>query len=196
MELIFSDDIIESYSESIIRGDGVINILLKKNEALTIFNLDNSEYEIFKLLEDTYTMMYNSDKIIARRFIPNHDFLKIFFDCNRFEDNDEFIFIYINNEQKKIKQCDYDFTFQPWSEFILNEYIGILPDNPLLVKSDNNFHESSDSINEVFKVEKIEDDILWLNSTSTGCCGSSKKLDGFIKWKEGDRLLIDLNIFD
>jgi hypothetical protein len=35
-----------------------------------------------------------------------------------------------------------------------------------------------------------------LNSTSTGCCSTSKKLDGFIKWKEGDRLLIDLNIFD
>jgi hypothetical protein len=30
MKLIYSNEIIESYSESIIRGEGVINVLLKK----------------------------------------------------------------------------------------------------------------------------------------------------------------------
>ncbi len=37
---------------------------------------------------------------------------------------------------------------------------------------------------------------MWLKSTSTGCCDSNKDLEGFVKWKEGNMLLIDLNIFD
>ncbi|OWP86043.1 hypothetical protein BWK60_10875 [Flavobacterium covae] len=196
MKLIYSDNIIESYSENKINGDGVIDIFLNENEPLIIYNLDGSEYEIFKLLDDSYTMMYNNDKIIARRFVPNHDFFYTLFDCNQFNEEDEYIYIYVNNEQKKIKKNQYDFTFQPWSEFISNEYIGILPNNPLIVKSDDNFYKSYDSINEAFKVEKIEEDTMWLKSTSTGCCGSNKDLEGFVKWKEGNMLLIDLNIFD
>lgn len=196
MELIYSDNIIESYSENIIRGYGVINILLNVNEPLIIFNLDDSEYEVFKLLDDSYTMMYNTTNIIARRFVPNHDFLKIFFDCNQFYEDDEFIFIHINKEIKKIKKNQYDFTFQVWPEFIENEYIGILLTNPLTVESNGNFYKDLNSVNEIYKVQKIEHDILWLKSTSTSCCTSNKELNGFVKWKEKNKLLIDLNTFD
>ncbi|WP_163445072.1 hypothetical protein [Flavobacterium columnare] len=111
MKLIYSDSIIESYSENKINGNGVIGIFLNENEPLIIYNLDGSEYEIFKLLDDSYTMMYNNDKIIARRFVPNHDFFYTLFDCNQFNEEDEYIYIYVNNEQKKIKKNQYDFTF-------------------------------------------------------------------------------------
>lgn len=196
MELIYSDNIIESYSENIIRGYGVINILLNVNEPLIIFNLDDTEFEVFKLLDDSYTMMYNNTKLIARRFIPNHDFLKIFFDCNYFNENDEFVFIYINKELKKINKNQYDFTFQVWNEFIVNEYIGVLSTNPLTVESNGDSYKDLNSVNEIYKVQKIENDILWLKSTSTSCCSSNRELYGFVKWKEKNELLIDLNTFD
>lgn len=196
MELIYADNILDSYSENIIRGDGVLKIILDEDQSLEILNLDNSDYEVFKMLKDTYTMMYNSEKIIARRFIPNHDFFKIYFDCDCVNEDHFYIQIYINGEKKKIEKNKYQYIYQTWEEFLLDEYVGLIANNLLIVKNEKGDEPLIDSINETFKVDKVEDDTLWLTSTSTGCCKSLSQIEGYLKWKKDNRLLIDLNIFD
>jgi hypothetical protein len=196
MELIYSDKIIESYSDNIIRGKGVVELLLKINQPLIIYNLDDTEYEVFKLLSDDYVMMYNTETVVARIFVPNHDFLRIIFDCNEFNQEDEYVFIYFNEELKKIKNKDYELMYDDWNDFVKNGYVSLLPNNPLYVQKENQYIKDDDSLNEVYTVEKMDNEILWLRSTSTGCCSSNRDLYGYVKWRDRNNLLISLNVAD
>ena len=196
MKLIYSDEYFTSYTDDFIRSEGVIEIELITNE-LVILNLDDSIFEKFIFNLESYLIENGTSEIIARKFIPNEDFLSICFDSKSFTDDDEFILIFINKQLKKIEKAKYIVQYSNWLDYIKNEYINIKNDNLLDVNTNNGYKPLQKSINYTYVVKEINDNILSLVSTSTGCCNCAEKIEGIVKWKDNNnKLLVDVCVID
>lgn len=195
MKLIFADNYIESYTDDTIRGNGVVEISLGSNE-FKILNLDDTLFEKFVFIENQYSLENGINKIIARKFIPNEDFFSLTFDADFFKVDDKFIFIYVNERLKKIEKSKYIVEYSDWLVYLKNGYVKLFKDNLLKIKTTYRNEILEDSLNHVFSVKEIVNDNLILVSTSTGCCKSIKDIEGEVKWRNKDKLLVDICIID
>jgi hypothetical protein len=195
MKLIFGDEYIRSYSDNIIRGDGIIDIELLTNE-FVVFNLDGTIHEKIVFNEGMYLFENGTTEIIARKFIPNEDFFSLCFDSNAFDKDEKFGFIYFNGMLKKIELSKYIITYSNWIDYVKSEYIKLRNENLLKVKTSYGDKILEDSINHTYMVKEIINDELLLITTSTGCCKSTADIEGLVKWRNGDRLLVDICVID
>ncbi len=195
MKLVYKDSQISSFTDDFMRGDGVIEIDLKSNEFI-VLNLDGSVFERIIFDDDFYVLKNKINEIIARKFIPNQDFFSLSFDSNSFKSEDEFIFIYINGELKKIEANKYEVDYYKWIDYVKNSYVKLKPENPLKIKSSFGYQVFNDSINHVYSVKEIENDEMILMTTSTGCCKSMETFEGKVNWKIDKELLIDICVID
>ncbi|NHN28145.1 hypothetical protein FIA58_020905 [Flavobacterium jejuense] len=195
MDLIYQDNKISCYTDKEIRGNGIVNIQLLNNK-FTILNLSGSIFEEFFFKDNEYTIKNNLKEIIARKVILNLDFFSLEFDCNEIIEDEEFIYIYLNSELKKIKKSNYLINYSTWNDYVKNSYVKILKDNLLIVKTDYGEKALSDSVNHTYRVESLLGDSLFLKTTSTGCCNCTENIEGFVKWKNNTELLVDICIID
>lgn len=195
MNLIYQDEKVSCYTDEIIRGSGVVEIQLIKNE-LTIFNLDDTVYEKITFKDDSYFLENSLSEIIARKVILAMDFLSLEFDCKKFEEDDEFVYIFINKELMKIKNSNYKLNYYEWLDYLAGCYIKILSGNLLLIQTEYGERYAHNSEDAIFRVKEIVDDKLFLKSTSTVCCAAAEELEGVVKWREGDKLLVDICVID
>jgi hypothetical protein len=193
--IIFSDSQINSYTDDIMRGDGVLEINLNSDQ-FTVLNMDGSIFESFHFKKGEYLIQNNTKDIIARKVILNYDFFSLSFDCNSFNKEDEFIYIYFNQELKKIDKSKYHHSYTNWIEYIKNTYIKLKEGNPIKIKSSDNIDVLDYNLENVYSVKDMIDDKLLLVSTSTGCCASTVNIEGVVKWKEGKKLMIDICVID
>lgn len=195
MDLIYQDNKISCYTDREIRGNGIVNIQLLNNK-FTVLNLNGTTFEEFYFNNDSYKMKNNLEKIIARKVILNQDFFSLEFDCNEIIEDEEFIYIYLNSELKKIKKSNYLTNYSTWDDYVKNSYVKILKDNLLIVKTDYGEKALIDSVNHIYEVETLLEDSLFLKTTSTGCCKRTENIEGVVKWKKNNELLVDICIID
>lgn len=195
MSLIFQDKKISSYTDKNIRGNGIVNIQLLNNK-FTILNFDDSVFEEILFINDGYKIKNNLDIIIARKVILNSDFFSLEFDCKEISTIDNFVYIYLNDELKKIKKSDYDINYCTWDDYVKNSYVKILKNNLLIIKTDYGEKALNDSVNHVYQVEELSGDNLFLKTTSTGCCKCTENIEGTVQWKRNNQLLVDICIID
>lgn len=193
---IYKDDRITFSTEDVMRGSGVVEIHLISN-MLEILNYDNSIYERFIFHDDFYSIDNDTDNIVARKVIFNSDFFSLIFDSHLFEEDDEYVLIYINQSLKKIKKEKYSITYSDWIDYVRDEYIKLKEDNLLQVKTDYGSKFLESSIDYVYSVKEMINNELVLISTSTGCCKCTEKIEGIVKWKDdNNRLLVDICVID
>ena len=195
MQLVYQDEYLSSNTEDYMRGDGVLEIQLISNEFI-ILNLDGSLFEKFTFNTNDYLTQNGINHIIGRKFIPEEDFLSLIFDSNFYNENDKFIMIYVNENLKKIEKSKYDVSFSIWIDYIKLSYIKLKKNNLLEVKSNFGYELSEESIKNIYIVKEVIEDELILVSTSTGCCRRFNDVEGKVKWKKADKLLIDICVID
>lgn len=195
MNLIYQDQKVSCYTDKIIRGSGVVEIQLIKNE-LAIFNLDDTLYEKITFKKDSVDLENNLKEIVARKVILAMDFLSLEFDCEKFEEEDEFVYIYLNGKLLKIKKAVFVINYFEWLDYVKGGYVRILSNNLLLIQTEYGKKVAYNSADGIFMVKEIKDDKLFLKSTSTGCCTTAEDLEGIVKWREGNELLVDICVID
>lgn len=195
MQLVYQDEYLSSNTEDYMRGDGVLEIQLISNEFI-ILNLDGSLFEKFTFNTNDYLTQNGINHIIGRKFIPEEDFLSLIFDSNFYNENDKFIMIYVNENLKKIEKSKYDVSFSIWIDYIKLSYIKLKKNNLLEVKSNFGYELSEESIKNIYIVKEVIEDELILVSTSTGCYRRFNDVEGKVKWKKADKLLIDICVID
>jgi hypothetical protein len=191
-ELIYQDEQIESFTESTMRGHGVVEILLNGGD-FTILNEDGSLYERIIFTETEYEVTNATTNFIARKVILNMDFFTLQFDCDFYTDKNDFVTIYLNGEKKKIKRKLYQLHFLNWEIYVMQQYIKIK--NTKDLKTEGYFTiEKEDEL--IFRAKEIQGDELYLISTSTACCSETKNIEGKARWRNKNELLIDICIID
>lgn len=195
MKLIYSDNYIKSYTDDLILGDGIAEIDLITNE-FVILNLDESVFEKIIFNDGEYVIQNGTSEIVARKFIPNEDFFSLSFDCNLFLEDDKFVLIHINGRLKKIEKAKYIIEYFTWIDYVKKEYVKLKRDNLLQVRTNygNKFLESS--INHIYSVKEMINNQLVLVSTSTGCCKCTEEIEGVVKWRDENKLLVDICVID
>lgn len=184
--LVFESDAFASYTENTMRGKGVISFTMNINDRLTILNEDDSNFGEIILNEDmTYFSLTMPKKVVARKVIPNYDFAAFDFDAESVNSSSEYLFIYVNKEKKKVKKADLKFTFATWENYIKEESIKLKTCNLL---------QEGKGKDLTFDVIEIKGDELKIKSTKD-CAGEDglfENVEGTIKWKSGDTLLVIL----
>lgn len=192
--LLFEGESFASYTENVMRGDGVVSITIDLNDRLTILNEDETNFGEIVLNEDlTYFTLTMPKKVVARKLVTNYDFAAFDFDADAIASNKDYLFVYINKKKRKIKKADLKFTFLTWDNYIKNQLLKLKSCN--LIK-DSNGSDNHKSTDQVFKVTAIKDDEI--NVKSTKDCGESdtpfQDIEGKLKWKSGNVLLIDFAV--
>jgi hypothetical protein len=117
-ELIYQDESIATYSDSIRRGAGVISFDLAVNDRLMIYNENGYLFGEIVLNEDlTYFTINMPRKTIARKVVPAFDFAAFDFDAEPVNSNDDYLRIYVNRELRKVKKAGIKYTFRNWEEY-------------------------------------------------------------------------------
>ncbi len=70
-------------------------------------------------------------KIVARRVVPEADFMQLDFDAEPINTNKNYLFIYVNGEKLMIKKTDVNYTFNSWDEYLRTQIISLKPCNLL-----------------------------------------------------------------
>jgi hypothetical protein len=191
-ELIYQDEQIESFTESTMRGDGVVEIQLNGGD-FTILNEDGSLYERIIFTDTGYNITNSTTNFIARKVIFNMDFFVLQFDCDFFTIKNDWVTIYLNGEKKKIKRKLYQLFFLNWETYVMQQYIKIK--NIKDLKTENHFTiKKEDDL--VFRAIEMQGDELYLVSTSTACCSKTKNIEGKVQWRSKNELFINICIID
>ena len=189
--LVLEGETFKSYTEDIMRGKGVITFTMDINDRLDFLNEDDSVFGEIVLNEDMpFFTLKMPGKVIARKVIPNYDFAAFDFDCEGISSDPNYFIIYINKEKRKVKKDGIKYTFSTWEEYIKKQHIGLKSCN--LIKSGNGAINQKSS-NQAFIVNKINGDEIEITSDKS-CLGEDvpfQSIKGKVKWKAGNRLLIN-----
>lgn len=186
--LVFNAETFSSYTEDAIRGQGVVSFTMDINDRLTILNEDDTNFGEIVLNEDmTYFTLTMPKKVVARKVIPNYDFAAFDFDAETINTDKEYLFIYVNKEKKKVKKTDLKFTFSTWENYIKKQSIKLKACNLLKDAKGKDLY---------FDVLEIKGDEIKIKSTKD--CGGEdapfEDIEGNVKWKSGNVLLIDFAV--
>lgn len=190
--LLYSEEgVFSSYTEYKMRGVGVISFHLDINNRLDIYNLDGSKFGFLVYNADqTYYMQDMPAKIIARAVIPVADKAQFDFDAEATDTDKDYLIIYVNKEKRKVKKADVKFTFSKWDDYLKLQEIRLKPCNMLAAAGTNQ--------EMLYKVTAVKDDEIKIRSVKN-CSGEDegfKQIEGWIKWKNGDSLTVDLTSCD
>ena len=194
--LLYSDKTITSYTENIMRGDGIVSLSLEPGNSVKLYTEDDLFFGEVQYTQDLNFILKLPDEIIARKVIFNSDFMAFEFDSSNPESNKEYIFIYLNRTRFKIKKADIDYSFFLWKDYIQYQIIQLKPNNLLHVEKNNSNEIEPHSSKHVFKVTGINENVMTLASTSSGCCSHPKHelFEGWVRWKQDNVLLINFAI--
>jgi hypothetical protein len=194
--LIYSDKTVTSYTENIMRGDGVVSLNVEPGHSVKLYTEDDLFFGEITYSQDMNFILKLPDIIIARKVIFNSDFMALEFDANNPEINNEYIFIYFNKTRFKIKKADTDFSFSIWDDYIKYQIIQLKPNNLLHIEKNNTNFIEPHSSEHVFKVVAVNENVMNLKSTDSGCCSHSKheSFEGWVRWKQDDVLLVNFAI--
>jgi len=193
--LIYSDEHITTYTENTMRGEGVLSITINPGNNVTFYTLENEIFGEIACNEDLVFTVQMPAEIIARRVVPNNDFAAFQFDADTPRETDEFIYIYINKQKLKVQKNAVNYSYLPWTEYVNAQIISAKPYNKLHIDENGKDVLLDDDVERVFKITEIRDDIMQLTSTVSGCCGHSGKfIDGQVRWKHENILLVNFTI--
>ena len=193
--LLFEDEGLSSYTEDSIRGADVVSIQLDINDRLDIANLDGSVFGFLVLNEDgTYYTLDMPQKTTARWLIPTYDFAAFDFDAEPVNTDSDSLIIYVNKEKRKVKKAGLKYKFHTWPEYLLGNTIRLKPCN-LLKAADGVVIQKSQE--QYFKVIAVKGDLIKIKSNKA-CEADLPYLDmeGWVKWRSADGLVIDFAICD
>lgn len=194
--LLYKDKTITSYTENIMRGDGVVSLNLEPGHSVNLYTEDDLFFGQIKYTQDLNFILKLPDEIIARKVIFNSDFMAFDFDAGNPENNKEYIFIYFNRTRFKIKKTDIDYGFSLWEDYIKYQIIQLKPNNLLHVEKNNTNLIEPHSGEHVYKVSGITENVMTLKSANSGCCSHPKheSFEGWVRWKQDNVLLINFAI--
>lgn len=184
-------------SISIFNRNGSLNAkLLKQNEVINIHYFENQiDLKNNKTLKKIYPYYYNDNlkynapipNIIIRAYYPDYGVFVI--DANKSNDNE--YEVYINGEWKIIK--DNNLLYKKWEEFIKDILIK-LPDNISLHSQKNTKSKKIKTKKDLsYRVLQVEGD--WIKiECNENCedCNHKHKTKGWVKWKNGNKLIVYL----
>ncbi len=187
-------------SLSVLNEDGgwYLKITKDKNGEVKVVYSDNKESS--SVLESTkrdypfYDVKYKKygvplPKISIRAFYP--DYNVIVFDA--FKDKRGYK-VFVNGSWKYIR-LGKDLIYKTWNEHLINDvYIVSESKNPLYEKNNLKSKVLADKNTYSYKVVKVEREWLEVECLKEceGCPHDKKKLKGWVKWREGSKILIDL----
>lgn len=136
-----------------------------------------------------YKKYNNTPPIAIRSFDNGYDSPLMVFDAKKLGEKYQ---VFVNGEWKGIKYPE-PLVYKKWSEFILTVSVGITPVSPLRTTKGNSSEIIDDYEKYSYKVIKLDGDWLQVQCWSD-CegCPEGKIIQGWVKWKDGDRLLIEL----
>lgn len=183
-----------SYTEDRMRGKGVISFTMDINDRLDILNEDNSNFGEIVLNEDlTFFTLTMPKKVVARKVITTYDFAAFDFDCENVDANRDYFLIYVNKQKRKVKKTGLKYTFSTWEEYIKKQSISLKDCNMIADQQGNSNPKSKD---QVFTITEINGDEIKITS-SKDCQEEDKPfqvVNGMVKWKSGNVLLIDFAV--
>ncbi|RYY35330.1 MAG: hypothetical protein EOP46_10425 [Sphingobacteriaceae bacterium] len=190
--LLYSEDgVFSSYTEDKMRGVDVISFQLDINDRLDIYNVDGSKFGFLVYNDDqTYYLQDMPAKIIARAVIPVTDLAQFDFDAEVTNTDKDYLIIYVNREKRKVKKADVKFTFRSWEDYLKLQEIRL--------KSCNMLPEAGTNQDLVYQVTQVKGDEIKIRSVKN-CSGEDegfKQVEGWIKWKNGDSLTVNLTSCD
>ena len=190
--LLYSQEgVFSSYTENIMRGVGVISFHLGINNRLDIYDEDGSKFGFLVYNDDqTYYMLDMPIKTIARAVIPVADQAQFDFDAEATNTDKDYFIIYVNKEKRKVKKADVKFTFSSWDDYLKLQEIRLKPCNMLPAAGTNQ--------EMLYTVTQVKGDEIKIRSVQN-CSGEDegfKQVEGWIKWKNGDVLTVDLTNCD
>lgn len=192
--LIWEGENFVSYTEDRMRGNGVISFVMDINDRLDILNEDDSNFGEIVLNEDmTYFTLTMPKKVVARKVIATYDFAAFDFDCENVEADKDYFIIYVNKKKRKVKKSDLKYAFSTWSDYIKKQSVKLKECN--LIK-DGQGTVNQQSKNQVFAVNEVNEDEIKITS-SKKCSGDDSafhSVNGKVKWKSGNVLLIDFTV--
>lgn len=190
----------DSYLRESIISPGVLriysDILGRKNDTIRIFSPDGSVYgQIHNPKKDISfpeVFLSNKENVFSRAYYPDYHLL--IFDAFPIE-NGRFR-IYINDQEKIIHQLDGITYYESWESHIGNAFISSSLSNPL---------REANSIQSA-EIELTADDYKYLSyeviqikgdwaevkclEVCEGCPKDGRKIHGWLKWKENNKLLV------
>jgi len=189
-KLLYDKDGFSSCTEDKIRGKGVVSFELNVNDRLNIYNEDDSEFGYIVLNEDqTFFTAQMPKKLVARKVIPELDFAAFDFDAEEESVSKDYLFIYANGEKKKVKKAEAKYSYHSWNEYIKQQSVALKPCNQL-----KNVPNGGQDL--VFDVKDVNGDRIKIK-LSADCGGEESKyspVEGWVKWKKKDRLLVDFKV--
>lgn len=191
--LLYSDTSVSSYTENIMRGDGVVSIDIEPGNNVKLYTEDDMFFGEIKYTQDLNFILKLPEEIIARKVIPNSDFMALEFDARRPESDKEYLFIYLNKIRLKIKKADAGYDFSFWEDYIKYQIIQLKSNNLLHIEKDNLNVIEPHSGEHVYKVTEINENIMHLESTNSGCCThpEHESFEGWVRWKQDNVLLVN-----
>ncbi|TKC12768.1 hypothetical protein FA048_03880 [Pedobacter polaris] len=195
-ELVYRDDVLSTFTEDKIRGEGIVSFQMKINDRFTIYNQDDAVFGEMVLNEDgTYFTLNMPQKTIARRVTPQDDFASFDFDAETTIADKDYLIIYVNKEQRRVKKAELNYSLITWPDYLKNNNITLKACNLLRDKA----HEPiAASIDQVFEVTAVKGDLINIKS-SKECLPDGvayKAIQGWVKWKSGDTLMIKFTACD
>lgn len=184
-------------SLTILNKDDSLNAkLIKQNDVIDIhYSEEPNDLKNNLTLKKIYPYYYIENykykapipNIIIRAYYP--DFGVLVIDANKVSDSEYEVFV--NGECKKIIQND--FYYCDWNDFI--KYLLIkLPENVhLYSKKNTKSKKVTSNIDMSYKVLEVNGDWIKIECNSK-CddCKAGKKIKGWVKWKNGNILLVEL----
>lgn len=180
-----------SKAQDIIKSDGVLIVGSSSQYYLSgpvkVLNDDNSVFVKFYRDKNEQIVTDSDDSILIRAYYPDYDI--IIFDANQKEDNYQ---VFINDKWKKIERSQ-NFTYKKWEEFISKIYVGITDKSPLRTSKDVRAEIIENHQEYYYEVINVEGDWLQVQCwTDCEGCPEDKVIKGWVRWKEKNRLLIEL----
>jgi hypothetical protein len=189
--LVFQGETFTSYTEDKMRGVGVISFTMDINDRLAILDAEDDAFGEIVLNEDmTYFTLTMPKKVVARKVVTNYDFAAFDFDAENVNTNKDYLIIYVNKEKRKVKKSDLKYTFLTWEDYIKKQTLKLKDCNLL---TDANGKPNLKSKGLAFNVIEIKGDEIKIKSTKD-CLGEDapfQNLEGKVKWKSGNALVVD-----
>ena len=194
--LLYNDTGITSYTENIMRGNGVLSLDIEPGNSVKLYTEDDMFFGEIKYTQDLNFILKLPEEIIARKVIPNSDFRAFEFDAVQPESSNDYIFVYLNRTRFKIKKADASYSFLRWPDYIKHQVIELKPNNLLHVEKNNTNVIEPHSSEHVYKVTDIKENVMTLVSTNSGCCShpNHESFEGWVRWRQDDILLVNFAI--
>lgn len=157
-------------------------------EDIKIVNNDNTIYTTISRKENQEIVLRPQvKKIEIRAFYPDYDI--IIFDADKKEN--EYL-VYVGSEVKRIVSYS-GLTYMNWEDFISGIYLGLTDESPLKTLKDDNSETIKDYKLYSYEVTSVEGDWLKVRCLKD-CegCPSGTMVEGWVKWRNKNQLLVEL----